>query len=113
MLDWILSFFRAPVTVAPVTVASVNKAYMVHILHSHKPSIVGVTEVRAQSEAQAVSLACALAGERVQVQGGGRYRCHGQGIYTRIDVVPRNRPAQRKANRDKRKEDGPTGIVGE
>jgi hypothetical protein len=111
MLDWILSFFRAPVTVTPVT--PVDKPYMVHILHAHRPSIVAVTEVRAQSESQAVSLACALAGERVQVQGGGRYRCHGSGIYTRIDVVPRNRPAQRKANRDKRKEDGPTGIVGE
>jgi hypothetical protein len=112
MLDWILSFFApAPVTVAPVT--PVVQPYMVHILHSHKPSIVAVTEVRAQTESQAVSLACALAGERVQVMGGGRYRCHGSGIYTRIDGCPRNRPAQRKANRDKRKEDGPTGIVGE
>lgn len=104
--------FPAPKTVVK-TVVSPLQLFDCNIIEPNRGRLVASRPIWARDEASAVALAGAMAGERVQVLGGGRYRAHANGVYTRIDRVNRRRAEDRANSRRKRGEDGNGGIDGE
>ena len=113
-VEFVRSLFPAPASApAPITVVSPMKSFGYTVLHAHKPSVVGAGSVSARSEVDALASIYALAGERVQIQGGCRYRVHGASVFTRIDRAPRARNKSRECDRNRRKEDGTGGVSGE
>jgi hypothetical protein len=95
------------------TIVSPLQLFDCNIIEPHRSRLVASRPVWARDEASAVALAGALLGERIQVLGGGRYRAHSNGVFTRIDRVNRRRAEDRAASRRKRGEDGNGGIDGE
>ena len=117
LVDFVRGLFPAsPSAPATVTVVNPMRNFEYRVLQSHRPKIVSIGVVRALSERDALQSIYALCGERVQFVGGGRYRVHSTkdtNTFTRIDCCPRANSGQRKANRDRRNENGTGGIVGE
>jgi hypothetical protein len=109
---FVRSLFSAPAP-ATVTVSSPVKVFEYTVLHSHKPMCVSSGTVGARNECDALSSIYALAGERIQIVNGCRYRVHGGNTFTRIDRAPRGRNKSRECDRNRRKEAGTGGISGE
>ena len=111
---FVRSLFSAPASApATVTVTSPVKVFEYTVLHSHKPMCVSSGTVGARNERIALSSIYALAGERIQIVNGCRYRVHGGNTFTRIDRAPRTRNKSRECDRNRRKEAGTGGISGE
>ena len=111
---FVRSLFPAPAPApATVTVTSPLKSFEYTVLHAHKPSVVSAGSVTARNEIDALASIYALAGERVQIVGGCRYRVHGASVFTRIDRAPRARNKSRECDRNRRKESGTGGVSGE
>jgi len=116
MLRMVREFVRAlfPASPAPatVTVVSPMKSFGYTTLAPNSGKVMGGGAVSAPDEATALRSIYTLSGERVQFDGGARYRSHGGETFTRIDRVIRNHAGQRKSARTRATENG-GGTVGE
>lgn len=116
MLRMVREFVRAlfPASPAPatVTVVSPMKSFGYTTLAPNSGKVMGGGAVSAPDEATALRSIYTLSGERVQFDGGARYRSHGNETFTRIDRVIRNHAGQRKSARTRATENG-GGTVGE
>ena len=105
-------FPASPVPVPTVTVVSPLKTFRYTTYASNTKKVMGGGSVAAPDEGSALRMIYTLAGERVQFDGGARYRSHGNETFTRIDRVTRNVAGQRKSARTRATENG-GGTVGE
>lgn len=110
---------RTPVSAAPVApvapVASQNRLrfHRYTVLEAYRGRVVATGTICAESESAAIREMSAQYGERLQFEGGGRYRYQGANVFTRIDRTPRSSANSRYRARDARRENCLPGIVGE
>jgi hypothetical protein len=115
----ISSFVRSllahtPVSAAPVApVAPQHPHHRYTVLEAYRGRVVATGTICAESESAAIRELSAQYGERLQFEGGGRYRYQGANVFTRIDRTPRSSANSRYRARDARRENCLPGIVGE
>ena len=101
---------RTPVSVAPV--ARLNWLRYT-VLEAYRGRVVATGTICAESESAAIKELSANHGERLQFEGGGRYRYQGAHVFTRIDRTPRAGADCRYRARYARRDKCLPGIVGE
>jgi hypothetical protein len=112
----ISSFVRSLLAHTPVSAAPVAPQHPHHrytVLEAYRGRAVATGTICAESESAAIRELSAQYGERLQFEGGGRYRYQGANVFTRIDRTPRSSANSRYRARDARRENCLPGIVGE
>ena len=108
---------RTPVSAAPVAPqhprASQIQFIRYTVLEAYRGRVVATGTICAASESEAIKVMSANHGERLQFEGGGRYRYQGANVFTRIDRTPRAGANCRYRARNARRENCLPGIVGE
>ena len=102
----------SPAPVAPAPVARLNWLRYT-VLEAYRGRVVATGTICAESESAAIKELSANHGERLQFEGGGRYRYQGENVFTRIDRTPRAGANCRYRARNARRENCLPGIVGE